>query len=73
MDVVSVTRPILTGIPVPAPTAGDPDDEVILRCLDGTGTPDEIREVQLAIERSSLVRLRYEVLREALAADDDWS
>ena len=73
MDVVSVTRPIPTGIPVPAPVAGDPDDEVILRCLDGSATREEVREVELAMERSSLVRLRYEVLREALAAEDDWS
>lgn len=53
--------------PVPGPLPGDPDDEAILRTVEGTASADERAHVEARAARNPFVRTQLAVLRAALA------
>jgi hypothetical protein len=52
--------------PVPAPSAGDPSDDDLLRYLEGTLFPDEVAAFEERVRRSPHASARIEILVEVL-------
>jgi hypothetical protein len=56
--------------PVPAPTEDEPDDDELLRFLDGTMSDEEVAALQARLERCPYALARISILAEALFETD---